>query len=227
MKIRLSRGARSLPIVTGAVFVLTALITGLQLVDPRILTLLQRNPEAIAAGQWWRLVTSLFVHDGGWTQILFNLISLAVIGSAVERLFGGGRWLLLYFSAGLAGELIGLAWQPEGAGNSVACAGLVGAVLVTLVRRAVPVPSIPTLYALCWVGALTGEAVGGPVGAIVLGVVLGSQLSVLLRQVNHRPAISQFLGIVGLAGAIILALLHDIHGPPIILGACLAAFVTR
>jgi rhomboid protease GluP len=92
-------------------------------------------PGGVAAVQWWRLITPLFVHSGGWRQIGFNFSAIAVVGTLVERLFGPRQWLLLYFAGGIVGELAGGRWEPTGAGASVAGCGLLGALAVWLIAR--------------------------------------------------------------------------------------------
>src|SRR3989442_9520440 len=41
---------------------------------------LQRDPTALAHGEWWRLVSPLFVQTLGWYQVLANLVTLALFG---------------------------------------------------------------------------------------------------------------------------------------------------
>src|SRR5215213_891616 len=98
------------PIATAAVLSITIVITGLQLIYPAVLDALRRNPVALAAGEWWRLITPLFVHSDGWVQIVFNLVGIAVVGPPIERLFGTWRWLALYFITGAVAEVISYAW---------------------------------------------------------------------------------------------------------------------
>jgi membrane associated rhomboid family serine protease len=104
----------------------------MQGIDPQILPLLERTPDALTKHQYWRLITPLFVHSDGWRQIVFNFLAIAILGFIVERRFGRKLWLLVYFVSGLVGEIAGYAWQPLGAGASVAGAGLLGAVATWL-----------------------------------------------------------------------------------------------
>jgi rhomboid protease GluP len=85
-----------------------------------VLDSLERTPYALARHEWWRLITPLFVHSGGWRQMVFNFPAIFVLGSIVERIFTRREWLVLYFTAGVVGEIVGYAWQPHGAGASVA-----------------------------------------------------------------------------------------------------------
>src|SRR6266498_2052436 len=120
-------GKAARPVATASVLLLTAVITGLQFRFPEVLSALRRTPWALSSGEWWRLITPLFVHPDGWSQITFDFIGIAIVGTVVERIFGARRWLILYFSAGLVGEVAGFAWEPFGAGSSVGGAGLLGA----------------------------------------------------------------------------------------------------
>lgn len=121
------------PKATLCVLAVTGLVTATQFVDPRILALLRRSPEGLARGEWWRLITPLFVQADGWRQISVNFLGISVAGYLVERLFGSAIWLLVYFSSGLAGEFAGYAWDPNGAGASIAVAGLIGSLAAWLV----------------------------------------------------------------------------------------------
>src|SRR3954449_11728020 len=59
---------------------------------------------AIRAGEYWRLVTSMFLH-GGLLHLALNGWALFQLGSLLELLMGSPRMLLLYFGSGLARPL--------------------------------------------------------------------------------------------------------------------------
>ena len=129
-----------LPITTIAVFAITAIATTLQYFFP-LLPRFERQPGALGAHEYWRLITPIFFHAEGWRQIVFDFSALAIIGTIVERIFGGRRWLVLYFTAGITGEIAGFAWKPLGAGSSVAICGLLGALGAWLLRNPRPMQS--------------------------------------------------------------------------------------
>jgi rhomboid protease GluP len=85
---------------------------------------------AIAAGQWWRLVTAGFLH-GGILHILMNSWVLFDLGAQVEEIYGGARTLVIYFISGVAGFYVSALWRPEtpSVGASAALFGLVGAMI--------------------------------------------------------------------------------------------------
>jgi len=163
--------------LTASVLLVTAVFTALQFFYPPLLFALRRTPGALSQHEWWRLITPILVHDGGWRQIAFNFPATLIVGAMVERLYSRGEWLGLYFLGAVVGELAGCAWQPYGAGNSVAGAGLLGGIAVWLLSLKV----MPTR-----------------VGALVL-----------------------------LGGALVLTLLRDLHGPPLLAGACAGAVMLR
>ncbi|MFC1641275.1 rhomboid family intramembrane serine protease [Myxococcota bacterium] len=94
-----------------------------------------------AAGEWWRLVSSAFLHVGV-AHLLLNLWVLRQVGGLVERLLGNWGFLAAYLFSAVAGSLASVAWRPGGvsAGASGAIFGLFGALIAFLVhhRRVVP-----------------------------------------------------------------------------------------
>ena len=73
---------------------------------------------AVAAGEYWRLVTSAFLHANqlpfGLLHIGFNLYILYFLGSMLEPALGRVRFVAVYFTALLAGSFGALAAQPDG-----------------------------------------------------------------------------------------------------------------
>ncbi len=130
-----------LPLATLMILILTAITTSLQFFYPEIINMLSRNPNALLAGEWWRLISPIFINPEGWNQIIFNFSALVFLGVIVEKFYGSFRWLIFYFAAGFTGEIAGYLWQPESGGSSVAIMGLLGALLVWIIlnRRSVPV----------------------------------------------------------------------------------------
>ncbi|WP_274308356.1 rhomboid family intramembrane serine protease [Solibacillus daqui] len=56
----------------------------------------------IAQGEWWRIITSMFLHVG-FTHVLFNMFSLFLFGPELEKIAGKMRFLTIYFLAGIFG----------------------------------------------------------------------------------------------------------------------------
>src|SRR5207247_1939804 len=97
----------------------------------------------VADGDWWRLVTSGFLH-AGLLHIFFNMFMLYILGTMLEPAVGRVRFALIYFVSLLTGSFGALVAQPHGLslGASGAVFGLAGAAFVILRHRGVdPMPS--------------------------------------------------------------------------------------
>ena len=93
-------------------------------------------------GQWWRLLTSLFLHFGVF-HLALNMWALYVGGRLAERLFGSQAFALLYLASGIGGSLSSLFWNPDvnSAGASGAIFGVYGAMLAFFVRKHSAIPA--------------------------------------------------------------------------------------
>lgn len=83
--------------------------------------------RAIMAGEWWRLITPMFLH-GSIFHLGFNMYALYILGPQLERFYGAGRFLLLYFLGGFAGNVMSFLMTPAPSlGSSTAIFGLLSA----------------------------------------------------------------------------------------------------
>lgn len=91
------------------------------------------NRSLVLNGDWWRLVTSCFLHYG-IIHIAFNMWALYSIGMFLERMIGSWRFAFAYLIAGLAGGLNSIVWHSfgAGAGASGAIFGMFGLFLALL-----------------------------------------------------------------------------------------------
>ena len=87
------------------------------------------NWQLLSEGQWWRIITSQFLHVN-LPHMLFNMLALLLLGGMLERDLGAWRLLTLYFVSGLVGQLMGVAATPAlvSSGASQAVMGLAGGV---------------------------------------------------------------------------------------------------
>ncbi|MBF6591474.1 MAG: rhomboid family intramembrane serine protease, partial [Ktedonobacterales bacterium] len=94
--------------------------------------LIQNDPTQI-----YRIVTAMFLHEN-IAHIGLNMVSLYFVGVITERIFGPGRFLLIYFAAGILGGLAQAFILPTevALGASGAIFGIFGAFgAFALIRR--------------------------------------------------------------------------------------------
>jgi membrane associated rhomboid family serine protease len=93
---------------------------------------------AVQGGEWWRLVTSGFLH-ADLIHLGFNMYALWILGPVVERGVGAARFAIIY-AAGLLGGALAVSLfdftQPT-LGASGAVLGLAGGIMALLMRRGV------------------------------------------------------------------------------------------
>ncbi len=89
----------------------------------------------IHQGQWWRLVTPMFLHEG-LAHLGVNMFSLYMVGPLYERCVGSARFLYVYFFAGICGSVFSVAASKDPAvGASGAIFGIFGALGVYFFRN--------------------------------------------------------------------------------------------
>ena len=141
--------------------------------------------HTINLGQYWRLITPVFLHIG-LTHLVFNSVSLIVFGSRAERYFGHARFLTIYILAGIAGNIAQIITSPlaVGAGASGAIFGLLGALLSYMKVRRQTIEGMTTssLLLMITMGVLMGFVMpnignAAHIGGLVTGFLLGSVLT--------------------------------------------------
>jgi rhomboid protease GluP len=163
-------------------------------------------------GDWWRLLTALFVHFG-FLHLVFNMAALGVFGPLVERLYGSVNYLLIYVLAGVSGSLAGVAWHPDvnSGGASGAIVGVLGALLAAQWRTGDSFPSDllrpirhATLVFLGWVvyvsfthtGVDYAAHLGGFASGFLLGLAAAQPITAeSLSAGNQRRALLRMLSV--------------------------------
>lgn len=128
----------TVPVVTYALTGLTVLVYLLELKWNGLEFQLSSFGPSIAQGQWYRLITSAFVHalpsdrPFGITHIVFNLWWLWILGRELEEMLGRFRFTALYLLSALSGSvaLYLLAPSAGAIGASGAIYGLAAAYFV-------------------------------------------------------------------------------------------------
>ncbi len=133
-----------------------------------------KENSLIAAGQWWRFVTPIFIHIG-IIHLCFNSYALWIVGPQVEKLYGGARFVILYVLTGVAGVYGSYFYHPAvpSAGASGAIFGLFGVLLVFGIRYRNTIPFF-------------ARAVGtGVLPVIVVNLIIGFTMQGLVDNAAH------------------------------------------
>ena len=208
--------------ITMVTVIITFVVTIFQFIFPEVLNVLQRNPVKLTSGEWWRLITPLLVHADGWLQFIFNISCIIMIGLEVERTYGKVKWLLLYVTGGLIGEIAGYVWEPYGAGASVGLCGLLAGVFTSLIWGEKYINtffSILSFYIVVGLVSLLSESIIITIGIFIVASIA---IKMITWKKGYTETLNFFLGIVGLLGGVILLVFHDIHGAAIIGGLFVA-----
>ena len=131
--------------------------------------------------EWYRLVTSGFLHFG-ILHIAMNMYLLYQLGNILERPLGRLRFGLLYFACLLGGSLGVLLIDANSnglhGGASGAVFGLMGATAISMHRRGINIfqtgIGATLMINLLLTFTIPGISIGGHVGGIVAGIICGS-----------------------------------------------------
>ncbi len=129
------------PVLTYTLIAINVLAFVLQMAAGNLERQLALWPPGVADGQYYRLVTSAFLHYGA-THLVFNMWALYVVGPPLESWLGRLRFGALYALSGLGGSVLVYLVSPldtATAGASGAIFGLFGAIFVVGKRLAVDV----------------------------------------------------------------------------------------
>ncbi len=123
-------------------------------------------------GEWWRLITSLFLHMDP-LHLFFNMYALYIAGRIIEAYYGPTRTLTIYFTSGIAGNLASLILPVFSAGASGAVFGLFGALIV--VEKKITGTAATVLAFLIIVLLLSNLAYPGQINNIahIVGAIAG------------------------------------------------------
>lgn len=142
---------------------------------------------AVAAGEWWRLITAAFLHLG-LLHILFNMYALWLFGPIMEQMYGHVEFAVIYLLCALGGNVLTILFAPDvpALGASGAIFGLFGLAFVVSRRRHLllgpqaraMLSRVGTLLVLnlfitftvpfiSWTGHLGGLLVGGVIGLLL------------------------------------------------------------
>ena len=132
----------------------------------------------VQQGQWWRLLTSGFLH-GSVLHVGFNMYLLYMLGPELERGFGSVRFALMYFGSLAGGALAVMLfdWDQPTLGASAAVLGLAGSMGIALHERGMKPQQSPVFGLVVLNLALPllvpGISFWGHFGGVLAGMLIG------------------------------------------------------
>lgn len=161
--------------------------------------------QGVAQGDYYRLLTSMFLHYGV-LHILFNMYVLYAVGPALEQALGRVRFVAVYLLAGLGGSVASYAFGPVNelaAGASGAIFGLFGAYFIVARRLGADTGPIVATVALnlAITFLVPNIDIRAHLGGLVTGALLAAALVYAPRRVR-RPG--QLIGVLIVAAALLV-----------------------
>ncbi|MFF5449007.1 rhomboid family intramembrane serine protease [Streptomyces sp. NPDC012888] len=134
--------------------------------------------EGVSTGQYYRLLTSVFLHQEWW-HIIGNMLGLWVVGGPLEAALGRVRYLAVYLLSGLAGSALVYSLTPPNMatlGASGAVFGLFGATAVLMRRMKYDMRPVGVMLALMLAMTFIPDGISwqAHIGGLVAGAVLGA-----------------------------------------------------
>lgn len=175
-----------------AIIAVNVVVYILEALRPEIVNQFGAHSLSIASGEYYRLVTPMFLHaplgsQFGIFHILFNMYILRIYGPTAEQEFGTPRFVGMYLLAGFMGSTLSYTFGPVntlGIGASGAVFGVVGIVLAYLYRRrqrAALAGYLRSLMLFVGINLVFGLVVPGidnlaHMGGLAAGIALGAGL---------------------------------------------------
>jgi rhomboid protease GluP len=161
------------------------------------------GPSTVS-GQWWRLLTCVFVH-GGLLHIAFNMWCLWDLGRLCESLYGHWTFACVYLISGLSASLASLLWNPNvlSVGASGAIFGIAGALIASFylgefsLPRSVMSGTLRSVVVFVGYNLFFGAVIArtdnaAHVGGLVMGLILGAliaKVAPLQEDIGRRVAV--------------------------------------
>jgi len=134
----------------------------------------------------WRFLTAIFLH-GSLPHLLYNIFALAFFGMITEKFIGSRNFLIMFFSAGIIANLIGVNFYESSLGASGAIYGIIGCLTLIQPMMIVWAFSLPMpmfIASIIWTaGDFLGLFIPSNTGHIahLSGVAVGLIVGIVFR----------------------------------------------
>jgi membrane associated rhomboid family serine protease len=164
-------------------------------------------PCGVADGQYYRLLTAMFMHVGA-VHLLLNMLLLWQLGRMLEDDFGPVRFLAIYLVCGIGGDVAVYLFSPGSgaAGASGAIFGLFAVQLVALRRlnrdtsAVIPIIVINLFFTI----SVPNISIAGHLGGLATGAVVGAGMAYAPQENRTAFQALALIGTLGLLGALTL-----------------------
>jgi rhomboid protease GluP len=173
--------------------------TGVNAFEPTSLDIIKWGANYLhltASGEWWRLLTCVFVHIG-IIHLVFNMYALFMIGTYLEPMLGKTRFIIAYLCTGIFASLASLWWHDSpvpSAGASGAIFGMYGVFLALLSTSLIPSQTRKALlqsigvfvvYNLLY-GMKAGVDNAAHIGGLLSGAVIGYLYYLTIKNTDNK-----------------------------------------
>lgn len=192
--------------ITNILIGINILMFILTMLNPNLLNNLILNPLLVKSGEYYRLITAMFLH-GSVLHLFVNMYSLWIIGNQLENFLGKNKYLVIYLISGLSGSLMSVSLTGSlSLGASGAIFGLLGSLLYfgynyrlylgsVLVRQLIPIIILNLSIGFLIPGIDNAAHVGGLVGGLFITMALGiGKKTEKVTHINGIITLSIYLG---------------------------------
>jgi membrane associated rhomboid family serine protease len=197
------------------IFVLMCLAGGFAVtsVDPLVLLGFgaKQNNLIVEQHQYWRLITSIFIHIG-IIHLLLNNYALWIIGQEIERIYGSARFVILYLATGIVGSLGSFVFNPQAtsAGASGSIFGLFGVMAAFAFRYRKEIPEFVSrdikrrVIPIIFINLIFGFSVrivdnSAHIGGLLSGIALALVVPYMRPNERITPVVWRTLQVICLA----------------------------
>ncbi len=167
-------------------------------------------------GEYWRIVTSGFVHIGA-LHLVMNMVALWLVARSIETRLGRAGFVIVYLLSGVAGSLLSLVAQPDvvSAGASGSVMGMYAALLgftlrnhrllegetsKGLQRQLINILAYNLVYGLQRKGIDNAAHLGGAASGFLMGLILSYPVN--SPDGIRQTALNKAFGLLGFVAAL-------------------------